>query len=85
MDLGVTIDRDIKFHSHARSNVLDMGALVTNLLRFFLRNVDYIGDFEHLEKIQCRWTKAVAGMDELPYVERLTWLNLYPSNEDCCE
>ena len=31
-DLGVTIDKDLKFHRHVRSNVLAMGGLATNLL-----------------------------------------------------
>ena len=35
-DLGVTIDRDLKFHCHVGSNVLGMGGLATNLLSYTL-------------------------------------------------
>ena len=36
-----------------------------------------MGDVKLLERIQGRWTKAVSGMEELPYDERLNKLKLY--------
>ena len=101
-DLGVNVERHLKFHCHVRSNVLAIGGLATNLLSCALnrssvfmltlfithirrkleygscfRSVGYVGDVKFLERIQRRWTKAVAGMEELPYVERLNRLKLY--------
>ena len=40
-------------------------------------NTGYLGDLRLLESVQRRWTKKIAGMEELSYAERLTMLNLY--------
>ena len=42
-----------------------------------LWNLGYIGDSQMIEKIQRRWTKAVATVQHLTYSERLRKLNLF--------
>ena len=42
-----------------------------------LWNLGYIGDTKSLERVQKRWTKAVYGLEELPYPDRLRRLNLF--------
>ena len=101
-DLGIKIERNLKFHNHIRSRVNVAGALTTNLLSsticrepdFILNvyishirpqleyasslwNLGYIGDSQMIEKIQRRWTKAVATVQHLTYSERLRNLNLF--------
>lgn len=38
---------------------------------------EYIGDLKLLESTQRRWTKQIAGMEEISYDQRLSLLNLY--------
>ena len=101
-DLGVLIDRNLKFHIHIRKKVGMVGGLTTNLLSCTLSrdadflmniykshirpvldyasplwNMQYIGDTKLLERIQRRWTKAVSGLSDLPYSERLRRLDLF--------
>ena len=40
----------------------------------------YVGDIKLLEGIMRRWTNAVAGMEELPYVRKLNRLDLFSFN-----
>lgn len=42
-----------------------------------LWNVDYIGDMKLLERIQSRWTRAISGVAEMPYSDRLRRLDLF--------
>ena len=42
-----------------------------------LWNVGYVGDLQLLERVQRRWTRAVEGLSDLPYSERLNRLNLF--------
>ena len=42
-----------------------------------LWNTGYVGDVRRLERVQKRWTRSVAGLEELPYGERLRRLNLF--------
>ena len=101
-DLGVTVDRSLKFHSHIRRRTAMVGNLTTNLLSCTLSrdseflmniycmhvrpileyaspvwNLGYITDTVLLERIQRRWTKAIAGMSDLPYSQRLERLDLF--------
>ena len=101
-DLGVTIDRSLKFHNHIRHRVAVAGALTTNLLsstlcrspEFIMNiycsqirpqleygshlwNTGFVGDLKLLERIQRRWTRAVVGLEDKPYNERLDALNLF--------
>ena len=39
--------------------------------------MQYIGDIKFLERIQRRWTRAVSGLSDLPYSERLRRLDLF--------
>ena len=101
-DLGITIDKSLKFHSYIKKRVNTVGALTTNLLsstlcreKNFLINVytthirpqleygsslwnlGYVTDLRLLERIQRRWTRTVAGLQDLSYDERLRSLNLF--------
>ena len=101
-DLGVTIDTNLKFHSHISAKVNTANALTNNIFsctlcrdRDFLLNiyrsiirpqleygsalwnVGYIMDTRLVERVQRRWTKAIAGMEEMPYHARLRELNLF--------
>ena len=101
-DLGVTIGRDMRFHSHIHSIVGKISGLMTNLLsstlcrdqEFMMNlytshirpkleyasvvwNVGFIGDSRLLERVQRRWTRNIAGFDEIPYQERLSRLELF--------
>ena len=42
-----------------------------------LWSVGYLGDMRLLERVQRRWTRAVAGLEDLSYSERLNRLNLF--------
>ena len=42
-----------------------------------LWNMNYIGDLKLLERVQRRWTRAVNGLENLPYNERLRHLNMF--------
>ena len=42
-----------------------------------LWNVGYMCDIRQLERVQKRWTKAIVGMENLPYHERLRQLDLF--------
>ena len=101
-DLGVTIDRSLKFHDHIRraanicnglttnifSSTLNRGAdFLINIYKSHIRpqleycsplwNVGYVGDLRILERVQRRWTRAVLGLEDLSYRERLSRLNLF--------
>ena len=101
-DLGVKVDRSLKFHEHIRQTANKCNGLTTNLLSstlsrdaVFLMNiytshvrplmeycsclwsVGYLGDMRLLERVQRRWTRAVAGLEDLSYSERLNRLNLF--------
>ena len=101
-DLGVTIDRTLKFHNHVKRNVNICNGRTTNLLsstlsreadfmlniyKAYIRpqleycsclwNVGYMGDMRLLERVQRRWTRAVRGLEDLPYSDRLLRLNLF--------
>ena len=101
-DLGVTVDRSLKYHCHIRRKVAMVGALTTNLLSCtlsrspqFLMNVytmhvrplleygspiwnmGYVTDIRLLERIQRRWTRAVDGLSDVCYDERLRRLDLF--------
>ena len=101
-DLGVTIDRSLKFHSHITKVVGCMNGLTSNLLgctlcrdeKFLINiytshvrpkleyasplwNVGYLGDLRLLERIQRRWTRAVSGLEDKSYLERLKHLDLF--------
>ena len=101
-DLGVTIDRTLKFHNHVRRTANICNGLTTNLLsstlsreadfmmniyRAYIRpqleycsslwNVGYLGDMRLLERVQRRWTRAVRGLEDLPYCDRLLRLDLF--------
>ena len=101
-DLGVTVDRSLKFHSHITRIVASINGLTSNLLgctlsrdpKFLMNiytshirpkleyasslwNVEYLGDLRLLERIQRRWTRAVSGMADVPYGERLKMLDLF--------
>ena len=101
-DLGITVDKSLKFHSHITRVVASMNGLTSNLLGCTLSrdpsflmnvytshvrpnleyasplwNVGYLGDLRLLERIQRRWTRAVSGMTDVPYDERLRRLDLF--------
>ena len=101
-DLGITIDVELKFHTHISNKVNIANALTTNILActlcrdemFLLNiyksiirpqleygsslwNVGYICDTKLLERVQRRWTRAISGMEDLSYQERLRRLNLF--------
>ena len=101
-DLGVVVDRDLKFHGHIRKKANICNALTTNLLsstlcrepQFIMSmytslirpqleygctlwNTGYLGDMRTLERIQRRWTRSVAGLENVPYSQRLTTLDLF--------
>ena len=101
-DLGVMVDRNLKFHNHVRKKANICNALTTNLLsstlcrepQFIMSiyislirpqmeygctlwNTGYLGDIRTLERIQRRWTRSVAGLENMPYSQRLTTLNLF--------
>ena len=42
-----------------------------------LWNVGFLGDVRMLERLQRRWTRAVVGLEDLPYEERLQRLDLF--------
>ena len=42
-----------------------------------LWNQGFLGDTRRLERIQRRWTRAVRGLEEVPYSQRLQLLNLF--------
>ena len=101
-DLGVTIDRSLKFHDHIRRSANVCNALTTNIFSCTLNreaefliniykshirpkleycsplwNVGYMGDLRVLERVQRRWTRAVLGLEDLSYGDRLSRLNLF--------
>ena len=43
-----------------------------------LWNLGYMGDTRMLERVQRRWTRAVRGLEDLSYGERLNRLDLFP-------
>ena len=101
-DLGVVVDRSLKFHAHVKKAVAIAGGLTTNILSstlcrdasFLMNiytshvrpkleygsslwNVRYIGDLQLLERVQRRWTRAVEGLSDLSYNDRLRRLDLF--------
>ena len=42
-----------------------------------LWNTEYLGDTDVLERVQRKWTKKIAGLEDLPYEERLKRLDLF--------
>ena len=101
-DLGVSVDRTLRFHDHVRQTVAIAANLSSNLLRstlcrdsdFMINlfvshirpkleyasplwNVGFISDTKLLESVQRRWTKAIDGLQNVPYGERLKCLNLF--------
>ena len=42
-----------------------------------LWNFEYLGDQAVLERVQRKWTKKIAGLEELPYQEWLKQLDLF--------
>ena len=101
-DLGITIDRSLKFHVHIRKVAAVAGGMLTNLLsstlcrdasflmsiyRSHIRpqleygstlwNTGYIGDMRMLERVQRRLTRAVHGINDMTYRERLLHLDLF--------
>ena len=101
-DLGVLIDRNMRFHSHVSSIVNKASGVACNILKstccrssdFMLTiftthirpildfcspvwNLGYEGNLKLLERVQRRWTKQIIGLNNLPYDERLSSLNLF--------
>ena len=101
-DLGILVDRSLKFHAHIRQKVGMVSGLTTNLLSCTLNrdadflmnifkshvrpildyasplwNLHYVGDVKLLERVQRRWTKAVTGLSDMSYYDRLRRLDLF--------
>ena len=101
-DLGITIDRNLKFHDHIRTTANKCNGITTNILsstvcrepNFLLSiyktyiqhkleygsqvwSLGYMGDLRSLERVQRRWTRAMCGLEDLPYSERLRILGLF--------
>ena len=101
-DLGITVNRNLKFHDHINKTANTCNAIATNMFsltlcrepKFLMSiytslirpkleygsclwNSEYLGDLAVLERVQKRWTRKIAGLEELPYKERLKQLDLF--------
>ena len=101
-DLGVVVDRSLKFHLHTDVTARKASGMANNLLRstvcremafmvaLFIShvrplldycspvwNLGYVADVKKLENVQRRWTKQIAGFEELDYGARLRRAGLY--------
>ena len=75
-DLGVTVDKDLKFYCQVRSNVLAMGGLATNLLSCTLnRSSEFMQTLftthirPKLEYGSCLWNVGYVG--DVKLLERI--------------
>ena len=101
-DLGVVIDRNMKFATHIRNRSCMLQAVTSNILsctlcreanfiinifKFHIRpqleygsnlwNLGYVGQTKLMERVQRRWTREVAGLENLTYGDRLKRLDLF--------
>ena len=101
-DLGVTVDRQLKFHSHVSKRLGFLQSLTSNILGCTLNrsssflmsiykshirpkleygsclwNMGFVGDMRRMERLQRRWTRSVSGLENLPYDQRLSRLDLF--------
>ena len=67
-ELGVIVDKDLKFHKHA-SFVIKKANATLGLIKI------YFAVFDH-ERAQKRATKLIRNIKDLPYSERLDHLKL---------
>ena len=86
------INNVVCFANNLTTNILSStlcreSEFVLNIYLFHIRplleygcclwNTGYMGDLRLLERVQRRWTRCIRGLEELPYEERLSKLNLF--------